>query len=147
MEVQLTDFENAAFTVFSVLLSRVILFFKLNLYLPLSRVDENMAAARLRDAITTQKFYFRRQVVPLEDKCPGIAPLPEGSDPDEFVLMSCEEILMGKVRVGGWLVGGGFFCASHPAVVCCVCFVGAGRPLPWLDSPHLFLPRHHRVRP
>ena len=34
MEVQLTDFENAAFTVFIVLLSRVILYFDLNLYLP-----------------------------------------------------------------------------------------------------------------
>ena len=35
MEVQATDFENAAFTVFVVLLSRVILFFDLNLYLPM----------------------------------------------------------------------------------------------------------------
>lgn len=38
MEVQLTDFENAAFTVFVVLLQRVILFFDLNLYIPLSLV-------------------------------------------------------------------------------------------------------------
>lgn len=38
MEVQLTDFENAAFTVFVVLLQRVILFFDLNLYIPMSLV-------------------------------------------------------------------------------------------------------------
>jgi glutamate--cysteine ligase catalytic subunit len=33
MEVQITDFENAAFTVFVVLLSRVCLFFDMNLYI------------------------------------------------------------------------------------------------------------------
>jgi hypothetical protein len=38
MEAQVTDFENAAFTVFVVLLSRVILSFDLNLYIPLSKV-------------------------------------------------------------------------------------------------------------
>jgi hypothetical protein len=38
MELQLTDFENAAFTVFVALLSRSILFFDLNLYIPISKV-------------------------------------------------------------------------------------------------------------
>ena len=37
MEVQLTDFENAAFTVFVILASRVLLAFDLNLYIPLSK--------------------------------------------------------------------------------------------------------------
>jgi glutamate--cysteine ligase catalytic subunit len=45
MEAQLTDFENAAFTVMTVLISRVLLSFRLNLYVPLSKVDENMATA------------------------------------------------------------------------------------------------------
>jgi Glutamate-cysteine ligase len=39
MEVQLTDLENAAFTVFVVLVTRVILAFDLNLYIPLSKVS------------------------------------------------------------------------------------------------------------
>lgn len=39
MEVQLTDFENAAFTVFIILITRVILAFDLALYLPLSKVS------------------------------------------------------------------------------------------------------------
>ena len=47
MEVQLTDFENAAFTVFIALVSRVILAFDLNLYIPLSKVDENMRTLTL----------------------------------------------------------------------------------------------------
>jgi glutamate--cysteine ligase catalytic subunit len=38
MEVQLTDFENAAFTVFVVLVTRVVLAFDLALYIPLSKV-------------------------------------------------------------------------------------------------------------
>jgi glutamate--cysteine ligase catalytic subunit len=38
MEVQLTDFENAAYAVFVVLLSRAILKFNLNFYIPISKV-------------------------------------------------------------------------------------------------------------
>lgn len=38
MEVQLTDFENAAFVVFVVLVTRVVLAFDLCLYIPLSKV-------------------------------------------------------------------------------------------------------------
>jgi len=46
MEAQITDFENAAFTVFVVLLSRVILTFDLNLYIPLSKVRQVDAGCR-----------------------------------------------------------------------------------------------------
>ena len=66
MEMQLTDFENAAFTAFVVLLTRVILTFDLNLYLPLSRVDANMQRAHSRDAASKGKFFFRRHLAPLE---------------------------------------------------------------------------------
>jgi len=38
MEVQMTDFENAAFAAFIVLLSRAILAFNLNFYIPISKV-------------------------------------------------------------------------------------------------------------
>ena len=38
MEVQITDFENAAFAVFVVLLSRAIMAFNLNFYVPISKV-------------------------------------------------------------------------------------------------------------
>ncbi|KAH8119161.1 glutamate-cysteine ligase catalytic subunit [Phellopilus nigrolimitatus] len=62
MEVQLTDFENAAFAVFFVLLSRAILSFDLNLYMPISKVDENMQTAQKRDAARADKFYFRKNV-------------------------------------------------------------------------------------
>lgn len=64
MEVQPTDFENAAFSVFVVLLSRAILSFGLNFYIPISRVDENMARAQKRNAAGEQKFWFRKWVWP-----------------------------------------------------------------------------------
>ncbi|CAO1634185.1 unnamed protein product [Jaminaea pallidilutea] len=62
MEVQVTDFENAAFSVFIVLLTRAILSFRLNFYLPISKVDENMRRAQNRDAAGKEKFYFRKNV-------------------------------------------------------------------------------------
>ena len=64
MEVQLTDFENAAYSVFIVLVTRVILAFDLNLYVPLSKVGENMKRAHERDAVLKSLFYFRRNIAP-----------------------------------------------------------------------------------
>jgi len=59
MEVQLTDFENAALVVFMSLLTRAILHFNLNFYIPISKVDENMKKAQARSAVTCEGFYFR----------------------------------------------------------------------------------------
>ncbi|KAL8912591.1 MAG: hypothetical protein Q9172_007475, partial [Xanthocarpia lactea] len=59
MEVQMTDFENAAFVVFIMLLSRAILHFDLNFYMPISMIDENMEKANRRDAINREHFRFR----------------------------------------------------------------------------------------
>lgn len=70
MEVQLTDFENAAFTVFIILVTRVVLAFDLGFYIPLSKVDENMRRAQLRDAVQTQLFYFRKHIAPPEEAHP-----------------------------------------------------------------------------
>eukprot|EP00163_Fabomonas_tropica_P020853 TRINITY_DN36761_c0_g1_i1.p1 TRINITY_DN36761_c0_g1~~TRINITY_DN36761_c0_g1_i1.p1 ORF type:complete len:692 (-),score=111.14 TRINITY_DN36761_c0_g1_i1:95-2089(-) len=108
MEVQLTDFENAAFTVFSVLLSRVILSFDLNLYMPLSKVDENMQRAHARDAIHTQKFWFRRHVtarragfcVPTEVCCEHSG----GESDDELLELTLNEIINGKEGVCAGLI-------------------------------------------
>ena len=67
MEVALTDFENAAFTVFVVLVTRVVLAFDLALYIPLSKVDENMSRAHLPNAAAKSKFHFRKFVAPICD--------------------------------------------------------------------------------
>lgn len=60
MEIQITDFENAAFSIFMVLLTRTILSFNLNFYIPITLVSENMETAHARDAVSTQKFWFRK---------------------------------------------------------------------------------------
>lgn len=64
MEIQMTDFENAAFSIFIVLLSRVILSFDLNLYIPIPRTTENMETAHKREAVLNEKFWFRRNPFP-----------------------------------------------------------------------------------
>ncbi|WWD18775.1 hypothetical protein CI109_103230 [Kwoniella shandongensis] len=64
MEVQMTDFENAAFSIFIVLLTRAIISFDLNFYMPISKVDENMQGAQQRNASVANKFFFRRNVFP-----------------------------------------------------------------------------------
>lgn len=63
LEAQTTDFENAAYVVFITLLTRVILAYKLNFLMPLSLVDENMAEAQKRDAVTDSRFWFRRDIM------------------------------------------------------------------------------------
>lgn len=96
-EIQLTDFENAAIVCFVVLLTRVILSYKLNFLLPLSRVDENMQKAQQRDACRQQRFWFRKDVTP--------KPTTNGSAPDKQIdqdtiqaeseLMSIDQIING----------------------------------------------------
>ncbi|CAG8655121.1 10469_t:CDS:10, partial [Ambispora leptoticha] len=62
MEVQFTDFENAAFAVFIALLTRVIMAMRSNFYIPITKVDENMGRAHRRDAVLKEKFWFRKQL-------------------------------------------------------------------------------------
>lgn len=58
-QVQLTDFENAAYCCFVVLLTRVIISFRLTYLLPITLVNENMKRAQKRDAVLNQKLHFR----------------------------------------------------------------------------------------
>ncbi|CAM9623354.1 unnamed protein product [Ectocarpus fasciculatus] len=79
MEMQTTDAENAAFTVFVVLVTRVILAFDLNLYIPLSKVDENMKRAHSRDG-----FWWRMHMAPPdEDKAAAAAAMNHSSAGEE----------------------------------------------------------------
>ncbi|XP_022119761.2 glutamate--cysteine ligase catalytic subunit [Pieris rapae] len=81
-EAQLTDFENAAYVCFVVLLTRVILSYRLNFVMPISKVDENMQRAQRRGACTQQKFWFRRDV--------------RSPDVDAYAEMTIDEIVNGK---------------------------------------------------
>ncbi|RLV92538.1 Glutamate--cysteine ligase [Spathaspora sp. JA1] len=59
MEIQLTDFENAAYSIFLSLLSKAIIKFKPNFYIPLSKVELNMEIAHRVDAAINEKFWFK----------------------------------------------------------------------------------------
>lgn len=122
MEIQLTEYENAAFAIFIVLLSRAILSFNLNLYIPISKVDENMRTSQKRNAVREQKFHFRKNVFQKnqpklysshfnQEQLPAFkyeSPKPEsflsngdyfnghGLDNDDFELMSINEIINGQ---------------------------------------------------
>ncbi|GAM26189.1 hypothetical protein SAMD00019534_093640 [Acytostelium subglobosum LB1] len=62
MEVQLTDFENAAYAVFVAILMRAISDLKLNFYMPITKVDENMKTAHHLGAVLNEKFLFRKNI-------------------------------------------------------------------------------------
>uniref|UniRef100_A0A8C7ATX8 Glutamate--cysteine ligase n=1 Tax=Neovison vison TaxID=452646 RepID=A0A8C7ATX8_NEOVI len=102
MEVQLTDFENSAYVVFVVLLTRVILSYKLDFLIPLSKVDENMKVAQKRDAVLQGMFYFRKDI------CKGGNTVVDGYGKaqnsteqalEEYALMSIDTIINGKEGV------------------------------------------------
>ena len=116
MEIQLTDFENAAFAIFIVLVTRAILSFDLNFYVPIPLVARNMETAHVRDGVLTQKFWFRKNPFPparTTHKSPHSAgtsgtstPLPPSSSrpatpavgpvEDEYELMTIAEIVNGQ---------------------------------------------------
>ncbi len=64
MEVQPTDFENAACAIFIVLFVRTVLHLDLSLYILIKKLDENMATAHSRDAILKGKFHWPHSVFP-----------------------------------------------------------------------------------
>ncbi|KAG0422426.1 hypothetical protein HPB47_001751 [Ixodes persulcatus] len=75
MELQMTEFENAAYIVFVVLVTRIILTFDLDLTVPISKVDENMQTAQKVDAVLNEKFWFRKDIFTHEESFPGFIPL------------------------------------------------------------------------
>ena len=110
MEVQITDFENAAFSIFVILLTKTILHFDLNLYMPIAKIDENMEIAHTRDAVVSQNFFFRIRITPetVDSKLASHisctnggniqdVPLKASNRPvtDEYRLMSMNEIING----------------------------------------------------
>ncbi|KAF2628459.1 glutamate-cysteine ligase-like protein [Macroventuria anomochaeta] len=114
MEIQITDFENAAFSIFIVLITRAILSFNLNFYIPITRVSENMETAHIRDAVSSQKFWFRKSPFPSQPSgrtngtgtstpanMPSRPPTP-GPVEDEYDQMSVNEIINGQQTDGGF---------------------------------------------
>ena len=112
MEIQMTDFENAAFSIFIVLVTRAILSFDLNFYIPIPRTTENMEIAHTRDAVINSKFWFRKDPFPhrwrhlLDGNGPSSGcstpdtqsrpATPPGTVEEEYTRMSIREIINGR---------------------------------------------------
>lgn len=90
LEIQITDFENAAFGVLVLLLVRAIKELNLNFYQPISQVDENMKRAHARDPVHRSKFWVRV----------GIRNQTAESKP-EFKELSLNEIFNGSSEYEG----------------------------------------------
>ncbi|KAG5344027.1 GSH1 ligase, partial [Acromyrmex charruanus] len=86
-EVQITDFENAAIVCFTVLLTRVILSYKLNLLIPISKVDQNMIRAQKRNAVKVEKFWFRHDIT---------SDIKSDNIQSEYIELTINEIINGK---------------------------------------------------
>eukprot|EP01091_Cochliopodium_minus_P004933 TRINITY_DN1483_c0_g2_i1.p1 TRINITY_DN1483_c0_g2~~TRINITY_DN1483_c0_g2_i1.p1 ORF type:complete len:652 (+),score=178.00 TRINITY_DN1483_c0_g2_i1:63-2018(+) len=98
MELQLTDFENAAFVTFITLLVRVLPLFDLNLYIPISLVDENMERGFKRGAVLNQKFFWR--------KYPLLSNIPQDDqnvNKEEIIELSLNEIINGCDHFPGFI--------------------------------------------
>ncbi|KAF1981590.1 GCS-domain-containing protein [Aulographum hederae CBS 113979] len=107
MEIQITDFENAAFAIFIVLITRAILSFDLNFYVPIPKTTENMETAHRRDAVLNDKFWFRKN--PFSQKTHGETSTPNSSPPtplgpveDEFEEMTIAEVINGQSKDDGF---------------------------------------------
>ncbi|WPK24015.1 hypothetical protein PUMCH_001269 [Australozyma saopauloensis] len=59
MEIQLNDFENAAYSVFLILCGKAILKYNPDFYIPILKIDENMDTAHKVDAARSEKFWFK----------------------------------------------------------------------------------------
>ena len=64
MDIQLTDFENAALIVTLNMILNVVNEYDVNFIMPISKIDENMNRAHLREAAFKQKFWFRTNILP-----------------------------------------------------------------------------------
>ncbi|KJX96948.1 glutamate-cysteine ligase like protein [Zymoseptoria brevis] len=110
MEIQITDFENAAFSVFVVLITRAILSLNLNFYIPIPLTTENMETAHRRDAVNRDKFWFRKNPFPQRGaRTNGSASIPASNNAtplpsrppspgpveDEYAQFSVDEVING----------------------------------------------------
>uniref|UniRef100_A0A672HLD1 Glutamate--cysteine ligase n=1 Tax=Salarias fasciatus TaxID=181472 RepID=A0A672HLD1_SALFA len=100
MEVQLTDFENAAYVVFVVLLTRVILSYKLDFVIPLSKVN---SAARRSSRVKVESETVMGKDLCCNPGLDGTASAQNGLETDggneEYTLMSIDTIINGKEGV------------------------------------------------
>ena len=103
MDIQLSDFENAAYCVFIVLLARMILSLNLNFQISMSKVHENFNRSVLKDSILNQKFWFKLNIVTANCKNSVFNELRTGNCKDTLEELTIQEIFCGKGEFLGLL--------------------------------------------
>lgn len=94
MEVQLTDFENAAFTTFVVLLTQALMERGYDAHMPLAAVEANMEQAQKRDAVSSASFALPTHFA----RCLGAGPCESSTSGEGLSSFSLDELINGKVR-------------------------------------------------
>ena len=94
LETQLTDYENTAFLIFTVLFSRAIMAKKLNFYIPMSCLEENFVRAQTTNAALESKFWMNSK------SCASLGTAPPSDNLISMKEMSLDEIFNG--RNGGY---------------------------------------------
>ena len=113
MEIQLTDFENAAYSNFISLLSKAIIKFQPNLYIPILRIESNMDTAHKVDSVLNDKFWFRSLDQWNVNYLDFIG--YDLSWFDRVLNMGNDELDHGEVYVNGYSMNGGFAVNSNVA--------------------------------
>jgi len=102
MEVQFTDFANAAFLIFLDLVRQTMAWLgpRLDLWMPLGQVRENMEKAHVHDAVLSENFWFpQRSVSGLQDQSNGC----RNSAAEPPTLLSINEVINGCTGFPGLL--------------------------------------------
>lgn len=90
LETQLTDYENTAFLIFTVLFSRAIMAKKLNFYIPMSCLEENFVRAQSTNAALKSKFWMNSK------SCASLGTAPPADNLISLEEMSLDEIFNGR---------------------------------------------------
>ena len=103
MDIQLTDFENAAYVIFNILLARMIISLNLNFQIPMSKVHENFNRALLKDSVLNQKYWFKLNIVTANCKNSVFNELRTGNCKDKLEELTIKEIFCGAGEYLGLL--------------------------------------------
>lgn len=93
LEVSLTDFENASYSIMIVLLTRAILAHGYNFYMPMSVVEENLQRSKVKDACLNQKFFIRKDAFVAGPGLKSVNLVPDGEI--ELLELTIDELFNG----------------------------------------------------
>ena len=106
MDIQITDYENAALSALVSLLVKLLSTYNVNFIIPISMGDENMVRAHKRDAVLNERFYFRKNIVQSDYKSLDLektgylkSSMKIHAEKEEVVEMTLAEILEGKADI------------------------------------------------